>query len=67
MLGEQESQALASSVLRGGTTTMQTRPMDAAPAIRVPGAYVDGGRQATISGLQFAESIEEGASLCLSH
>ena len=46
---------------------METRPMDAASAVRVPGAYVDGGREATISGLQFAESIEEGASLCLSH
>ena len=67
MLAQQESQALTSSVLKGGTTTMETRPMEAASAVPVPGAYVDGGRQATTAGLQFARSIEGDASLCPSH
>jgi hypothetical protein len=67
MLAQLESQALTGSVLKGGTRTMQTRPMEAASAVPVPGAYVDGGRQATIAALQFAGSIEEGASLCHNH
>ena len=46
---------------------METRPMEAASAVPVPGAYVDGGRQATTAGLQFARSIEGDASLCPSH
>jgi hypothetical protein len=66
MLAEHESQALTSSVLKGGTTTMEARPMEAASAVRAPGAYVDGGRQETMAGLQVAESTEEDASLCLS-
>jgi hypothetical protein len=45
---------------------MQTRPMEAASAVRAPGAYVDGGRQETMAGAEVAESTEEDASQCLS-